>query len=110
MSTCSQLILCHKDMHSSWCSGRQFMGSIILSFSEGEDFEFSSVPSVINIESGTNRGCLTITIISSPVIEGREEINLAINTTTTMAAVVGGTTTVVIRGNAHTHTHMIHAL
>ena len=64
---------------------------------------------MIVIESGTNRGCLTITIISSAVIEGQEEINLAINTTT-VAAVVDGMTTVVIStdgGNAHTHTHSL---
>ena len=61
---------------------------------------------MIVIESGTNRGCLAITIISSAVIEGQEEINLAINTTT-VAAVVDGTTTVVISsdGSMSNSTH-----
>ena len=55
---------------------------------------------MIVIESGTNRSCLTITINSSPVIEGREEINLAINATATNAAIVNGMTTVVISSDA----------
>jgi hypothetical protein len=63
---------------------------------EGEDFEFSSQPPVINILSGMSRGCLTITILPSDLVEGDEDIHLAINEETTMATVEEGNTTVMI--------------
>ena len=64
--------------------------------SEGEDFEFGSQPPVINILSGMSRGCLTITILPSDLVEGDEYIHLAINEETTMAIVEEGNTTVMI--------------
>ena len=63
---------------------------------EREDFEFSSRPPVITIMSGTSRGCLTITILPSDLVEGEEEIHLAINEGTTLATVEQGNTTVMI--------------
>ena len=63
--------------------------------SEGEDFRFSSSPPEIIIPSGTNRGCLTIDIIPSALVEGLEVFNLAISGLT-QAVIVEGNTTVVI--------------
>ena len=54
---------------------------------------------MINILSGMDRGCLTIEIIGSAVLEGEERINLEINKTSTMAIVEDRQTTVVIEGD-----------
>ena len=51
---------------------------------------------MINILSGMSRGCLTITILPSDLVEGDEDIHLAINEETTMATVEEGNTTVII--------------
>ena len=51
---------------------------------------------MINILTGTNRGCLTINIIASPVVEGREELILFINEQNLTANVLDGDTTVII--------------
>ena len=85
--------------------------TIIRTFiAEGEDFRFPSNPPVINILSGMNRGCLTIEIISSAVLEGEERINLEINKTSTMATVVDRQTTVVIESDGSTYVHMCIAI
>ena len=68
----------------------------LLSFAEGEDYSFDSVPPVINILSGTSRDCLTINIIASALAEDTEGIYLVINETTTMADVEEESTIVVI--------------
>ena len=65
-------------------------------YAEGEDYAFDSVPPVINILSGMSRGCLTITIIQSDLVEDTESIDLLINETTTMANVLEERTTVII--------------
>ena len=54
------------------------------------------MPPVINILSGTSRGCLTINIITSALAESFEGIYLVINETTTMADVLEERTIVVI--------------
>ena len=65
-----------------------------------EDFQFSSDPPTINIVPATSRGCLTIYILSSAVVEHDEEIRLTIaENTTTQAVVVGATTTVLVEDN-----------
>ena len=51
---------------------------------------------MINILSGMSRGCLTITILPSDLVEGDEYIHLAINEETTMATVEEGNTSVMI--------------
>ena len=71
----------------------------IICISEGEDFRFLSNPPVINILSGMNRGCLTIEIIGSAVLEGEERVNLEINETSTMAVVEDRQTTVVVESD-----------
>ena len=77
--------------------------TIICTFTtEGEDFRFPSDPPVINILSGMDRGCLTIEIIGSAVVEGEERINLEINETSTMAVVEDRQTTVVIESDGST--------
>ena len=69
-------------------------------FSIDDDFQFSRDPPTINIVPGTSRGCLTIYILSSAVVERDEEIHLTIaENTTTQAVVVGATTTVLIEDN-----------
>ena len=50
------------------------------------DFDFVNRPPVV-IAAGTSRGCLQISMISSPLVEPTEEINLAINTTNTLAVI-----------------------
>ena len=60
---------------------------------------------MINILSEMNRGCLIITILPSNLVEGDENIHLAINEETTMAIVEEGNTTVMIAsdgGNMYT--------
>ena len=65
-----------------------------------EDFQFSRDPPTINIVPGTSRGCLTINILSSAVVEHDEEIRLTIaENTTTQVVVVGATTTVLVEDN-----------
>ena len=71
----------------------------LFSLTEGEDYIFDSVPPVVNILSGMSRGCLSIHIISSPLVEDAESIDLLINETTIMANVLEGRTTVVIEGD-----------
>ena len=58
---------------------------------------------MINILSGMRRGCLTIEIIGSAVLEGEERINLKINETSTMAIVEDRQTTVVIESDGSTY-------
>ena len=60
---------------------------------------FDSVPPVINILAGTSRGCLTITIIQSDLVEGIESIDLQIAETSPMANVLEGRTTVGIEAD-----------
>ena len=45
---------------------------------EGEDFLLNGLP-VITIAANTSRGCLSVTILQSAVVEGEEEIRLGIN-------------------------------
>ena len=72
-------------------------------FSIDDDFQFSSDPPTINIVPATSRGCLTINILSSAVVEHDKEIHLTIaENTTTQAVVVGATTTVLIEDNGST--------
>ena len=75
---------------------------ICTSTTEGEDFRFLSNPPVINILSGMDRGCLTIEIIDSAVVDGEERINLEINETSTIAIVEDRQTTVVIESDGST--------
>ena len=65
-------------------------------FADGEDYTFDSVPPVINILSGTSRGCLTINIIQSDLAEDIEAIYLVINEVTPPAVVAEERTVVVI--------------
>ena len=72
-------------------------------FSIDDDFQFSSDPPKINTVPGTSRGCLTMNILSSAVVEHDKEIHLTIaENTTTQAVVVGATTTVLIEDNGST--------
>ena len=71
----------------------------LFSYAEGEDYSFDTVPPVINILSGTSRGCLTINIIASALAEDIEGIYLVINETTTMADVLEERTIVVIEAD-----------
>ena len=62
---------------------------------EGEDYELSD-PAEIVIPANMARGCLTVTILQSAVVEGEEEIRLAIDSTAVNATVVDAETTIVI--------------
>ena len=61
---------------------------------EGEDYQVST--SVITIPALIARGCLTVEILASAVVEGEEEIHMRINETTTEALIVDGETVVAI--------------
>ena len=60
---------------------------------EGEDFQLSS--SEVVILANANRGCLTLSIIASTVVEGEEEVRLGIAADID-ATVVPRATTIVI--------------
>jgi hypothetical protein len=62
---------------------------------EGGDFELSD-PAEIVIPANMARSCLTVTILKSEVVEGEEEIRLAIDSTAVNATVVDAETTIVI--------------
>ena len=61
-----------------------------------DDFHFATYPPTITIAPGMNRGCLSIYILSSEVVERNEEILLSINEDTTKAIVDGLSTTKVV--------------
>ena len=61
---------------------------------------------MINILTGTNRGCLTINIIASPIVEGREELILFINEQNLTANVLDGDTTVIITSDGGMSLHI----
>ena len=63
------------------------------SITELEDFQLSS--SEVVIQASTDRGCLTVSLIASTVVEGEEEVRLGISTNVD-ATVVAGTTIIAI--------------
>ena len=61
----------------------------------GEDFELSDPPLIV-IPANMARGCLAVTILGSAVVEGEEEIRLAINSGAVNATVQDPTETTII--------------
>ena len=71
-----------------------FSKTIYFASIEGQDYEVNT--SVITIPALITRGCLTVEILASAVVEGEEEIHMRINETTTVALIVDGETVVAI--------------
>ena len=69
---------------------------------EGEDFTVDTVPPTINIQPGTNRGCLIITILPSDLVEREETIELSITSASPEANITRGMATVLISSDGGT--------